>query len=325
MNNSSIQFVPSSDSDPLKVVIKLTNIVYPLLLSFASTLGNLLCYAVFSSKIFQNNGSSFFLRTKAIVDILNVYCGTLRFIYTGLTGLDLKVVAKFWCFSISVGVYAIDAFASWLNVFVSVDRLILVFFPIAYKTISKPHLFKTQLGVVLISFASILLINETKLAQLTYRVEAFNKPGSNGTVLVRSCTSTKTYTSDLINVLVTLIIPFVLMAVSSSILAALLIRSNSRFNKFTRGKSTNFSRKNAVIIKTVICLDICFFLFNFPRFVLQFVKDKSSLYTFVLQVSTAFKYSYSSLSVLFYMLANNLFRARVKKILEANFYFPKCS
>lgn len=322
--NSSSSTAPPPSNDILKLVIKLSNVIYPLFLSLTSTAGNILSFIVFSSKVFQISGSSLFLRVKALVDILNVYLGTLRYTYLGATDFDLKNASKFWCYFLTVSVYTVDAFASWLNVFISLDRLVLVFRPIAYKTISKTRLFKIQLGVLVVAFALITIVNVSKIAQQSFTIQRVNKSGE--VVSIRSCSSTMAYTSDLINVIMTLIIPFVLMIVFSSILALQLIRSKSRMNKYSRGKTTlNFNRKNVIIIKTVICLDIFFLIFNVPRFILQFIKDNSMIYIFILQYSTAFKYSYYSFSILVYVAANKLFRVRLKEIMKIvqGFIFKK--
>lgn len=298
---------------PLTQVIKITNIIYPILLSLTTTVGNLLSFLVFSSKAFQNTGSCFFFRLKSLVDIANVYFGTLRYIHLGVTNLDIKTTSIFWCYFLTLGPYIIDPFTSWLNVFIAYDRLCLVFIPIAYKTVPKQRLFKIQLGVILSTFLFIIIINVvdiTSLAKLKYTV---NKTNSTN---VGTCGLVFRYVFDTINVVITLIIPYFFMFVSTIMLSIQLVRSNSRIKRHFEAGG-NHRKSSAAIIKTVVCLDICFLVFNFPRFLFQYIwanSPSSVLNTLILQYCTVFKYSYYSNSILIYILTNHLFRDRLTKI-----------
>lgn len=316
-NLSSSPIISSQNDDILNTVIKWINIFYPIVLSLSSIAGNMLSFVIFSSKVFENNASGFFLKLKSLVDMVNVCLGTLRFTYQGLTDIDIKNSSKFSCYFLNIAVYTIDAFSSWLTVFVSFDRLILVYRPSFYKSLIQKKLFRYQLLVVLLSFFILATIHTLKPLSLSFTQTLKSNKSKE---IVGSCTAKNRTLVDLTNSITTLIIPFVLMAISSSIFIYQLIKSKTRMNKYRQNRIVvnNTNKRNMIIIKTVLCLDICFLVFNFPRFLLQYMKEQyfknnDTLYALLLQLSTVLKYSYCSLSIFFY-LANNLFRERLKEL-----------
>lgn len=292
----------------LNNLIQRINFYYPITLSSIATIGNILSFLVFSSRVFQNNASSFYLRCKAFTDILNVYIGTLRFSYSAQnSGADLKDLNPVFCYFFGIGVYTIDPFTSWLNVFTSLDRLVLVLKPSFYKSISNQALRRFQILLIFATFCVVLLLNLIKAFYLSFVVSETTINGTNQTSVTRRCVSSNAITLDWLNLAITLIIPFVIMTASSSIMGYNLIKSKSKINK-SRSKNSGFWSKNIAFIKTVVCLDIFFLAFNLPRFILQLLKLNTFLYTFELQLSTVFKYSYYSLTIVFYLTTNSLFR-----------------
>jgi hypothetical protein len=332
------------DRDYLPSITTILNIYYPLILSLAATLGNLFSFYIFQSRIFHNNGACYFLKQKAIVDTLNVYICTLRYSYNGLTSFDLKNSANFWCYLLSIGVYTIDPMSSWLSVLISLDRCVAVLLPSIYRTIAHINLRRIQNCALLISFSTIGLMNFTKFFFIKYE----NKTYSNITTASMTCLVLYDTYFALVSLILTLIIPFIIMTTSSAIVAFKLIETKSRIHKYRSNESNSnnsscsntsagvsnnttkknnsgilsshngFTKKNMAIIKTVLCLDVCFLVFNTPRFVVQLAKGNSSLglsaYNFVLQLSTILKYSYYSFTIVFYIVANNIFRNKVNEI-----------
>lgn len=305
--NVTTSITTTTNISLLSNLVGILNLYYPISLSLIATIGNILSLLVFSSKIFKNNASGFYLRIKAFADILNVYIGTLRYVYIATTnGTDIKDTSSFMCIFVSIWVYTIDPFDSWLSVFTSLDRLVLVLKPSYYKSISNKTIRHFQILIVLVTFTLILIINVMKIFFMSFVVtESFNGV-TNQTLVSKKCSFTNSNLIDLVNLALTLIVPFAIMTASSSIMGYNLIKSKSKINK-NKNKS-GYWTKNIAFIKTIVCLDICFLVFNLPRFILQLVRGSSALYTFVLQLSTIFKYSYYSLTVLFYLMTNNLFR-----------------
>ena len=303
--------------ESLKEAIKYINILYPIILSVASTIGNILSFIVFSSRVFQNNGASLFLKLKSIIDILNVYLGTLRFTYLGITNVDLKNVSRTWCFFITINVYIFDSFSSWLNVFVSIDRVFLVYRPSTYKSISRKNLLLIHLLVIFITFSIIIAINMLKFVSMDYTIVHVNKTVDT---IIGSCVVFNSSLMDTIHLIMTLILPFIFMGISSSMLVYQLIKSSSNVNRYKQNRTVLiFNKKNVIIIKTVLCLDICFLVFNLPRFIFQYLKSSTTLYILLLQLATVFKYSYYSFSIVFYIFANHIFRTRTIELFLFDF------
>lgn len=308
LNYSSSQI----DQDKLKTSIKFINIFYPIILSVISTIGNSISIMVFSSQSFKNNGSGFLLKLKALVDTLNVYIGTLRYTYKGLTDTDLKNTSQFWFCFLGNGVYTVDAFSSWLNVFLSLDRVFLVYRPLIYKKLTHRKLFHCQLAIVLIAFSIVSIFNFIAFLNLYHT--KFNTSNNTNEIDVTYSIYNSPF-SDSIRILIGLIIPFCLMTLCSYVFLKQLIKSKLNVNKYKQNRICidNSNSRNLGIIKTVLCLDVCFFLFNFPRFLFQFKNDTTDVYILFLQLATILKYFYYSFSFILYIFSNSLYRLRLKR------------
>jgi hypothetical protein len=315
--------ITTTTNDQIGLIQKQINLYYPIILSLFSTFGNLISFSIFCTNIFRNNGSCFFLKQKAIIDTLNVYIGTWRYTYLAIRGIDLKNTSYFMCYFLSIGVYTFDPFASWLNVFISLDRLFLVLRPSIYKSTPREILKYFQIILILVSFTLIIFINLTlRLFYTTYNSSAtiVSKPKPNTTESILVITSYTCVTqigntswSDLINITITLIVPFFSMATSSIIIVYKLVESKSRINKYKN--QNGFTKKNISIIKCVLCLDLAFLVFNIPRFIMQIFKISTVAGTFILTLTTVLKYSYYSVTLFIYISTNNLFRAKFKELL----------
>lgn len=292
MNNSNL----NQSIDPLPGLIRSINFYYPIVLSVIATASNLVSFVIFSSRSFRTNPTGLVLKLKSLVDIGNVYAGTLRFVYLSTTNSDLLNTSALACLALITLVYSIDAFSSWLNVIVSLDRLFLVLRPSAYHSISHATLRRTHIYAAALALTLILIVNLTKLSQIEYlSVRA-------GNLTSYRCTALNQSLVDWINFTITLVVPFAIMSLSSSTLVYYLLKKSSH----TRGH-----HKSAMFVKTVVILDICFLAFNLPRFVLQLNRSSGSLYSLLLQLSAVLKYSLNATTLLLWLVTNNIFRARL--------------
>jgi hypothetical protein len=312
-----------SQIDQLSILITIINFYYPIVLSVLAIVGNTLSFMVFSSRVFKYNASGFFLKQKAFVDILNVCAGTLRFSYLSKTDIDILNISNFSCHFVIIVVYSVDAISSWLNVFISLDRLFLVIKPIMYKNIPKKKLRRFQIVIVAAIVTTVFLINTSKFFIITFTTNEIhvNNTGNNNnnnktiTLYANKCVAINQFLNDSINCVITLIIPFFLMTVSSSMMSYNLIKKSSKSTRSSEGDIFK-KAKNSTFIKTVICLDICFLVCNLPRFIIQLNRETTTKYYFLIQLSAILKYSYYSLTIVLYLATNNLFRSKMRKILR---------
>lgn len=284
-----------------KDLVKQINFYYPIVLSIMVTVGNTISLVVFSTRTFKNNASCFFIKIKLINDVFNVYVGTWRYVYVAVTDIDLKNVSSIWCHSIMFCVYYIDPCSSWLNVFTSLDRLILVLRPSFYGNLShvKFRNFQIFLVACMYSILGIIIFSARLISQRFFVNVKFQI--DNSTIIIGKC-STMNQTADLVNLIVTILLPFVIMITSSLIMGFVLIRS-----KLKMTNKNNISKKSWTFIKTIVLFDFLFFVFNLPRFMLNYLNITDWL-IFGLQLSTIFKYLYHSMSIFFFICINNLFR-----------------
>lgn len=298
-----------SNSTTLAVITQQINIFYPLVLSILTTVGNSLSFLVFTSSTFKNTASGFFFKYKSLADILNVYMGTLRYTYLALTGRDLKDTGPFLCYFFNIGVYEIDSVCSWISVLASLDRLYLVLRPTKYSSMSNAESRRLHIYSLLTIIVILTVINLFKILQIYY--DWSFRP-------VAKCLVLYSVIFDGVNLTITVMIPFVLMVFSSSVIAHNLVMTKPKLaskNEKSSSGSSSKNEKSRSFVKTVLCLDVCFLVFNTPRFILQFINSIKSIntpaYLFALQISTVFKYSYYSLTIVFYMATNSLFRNKL--------------
>lgn len=298
MNKTSF----NNQIDPLTDVIRSINFYYPIILSVLATLGNSISFVIFSSSSFRKNPSGLVLKLKSLIDIGNVYIGTLRFTYLAKTNTDLLNISQFLCFTLITLVYSIDAFSSWLNVIISLDRMFMVFRPTMYHSLSRDFLRRLQKLATVISLILILAVNLGKLTLIDY-IPVWN--GRNETIY--KCTALNQSVIDWINFVIILMIPFAIMSLSSSMMIYYLA---------TKPTKSNTKSKGAVFIRTVLILDLCFLVFNLPRFVLQLKRSSGNIYSLLLQISAILKYGQNALTFLLWFVTNNLFRSRLSGMLN---------
>lgn len=323
----------SSSSTAVTTTNELTqklNFTYPIVLSLLTTFGNIISFIVFTSPSFRHTASGFFLKYKSLADILNVYIGTLRYVYVAVNGgRDLKDTAPGWCYFFNMGVYELDSICSWISVLASLDRLFLVLKPSTYSYIMSSASGNKSRRIQLYSLLSILvlltIVNSSKIMQTYYDARAKPLP---------KCAITNSTVSDMINLVITVAVPFALMILSSSVIAHSLmfakpsLARNESIRETTGGVHHSKNEKSRGFIKTVLCLDACFLIFNTPRFVCQIINSvkptSTATFQLALQISTIFKYSYYSLTIVFYTLANSLFRHEITSMFVSMLKFqPK--
>lgn len=302
LNQSNSTFTTNSQPNDLTQKI---NLIYPIFLSALTTIGNGLSFLVFNSATFKNTVTGFFFKYKSLADTLNVYIGTLRFTYLSVTGHDPKDTSPFLCYMFNFGVYEIDSVCSWFSVLVSLDRLFLVLRPSKYSSMSTPGSHRFQAYSLLITLGILTCINLFKNIQTYYDWTIRPLP---------KCSVASSMVFDAITLTITVVVPFFLMIVSSSFIAHSLIKSKQKLTCNPSGVIVHQNKKEEKskgFVKTVLCLDACFLVFNTPRLILQLVKSNTLTYVLALQFSTILKYSYYSLTIVLYATTNSLFRAKL--------------
>lgn len=284
-----------------KELIKVINLYYPIILSLMVTIGNLISYVVFSTPTFKNNTSCFFIKIKLINDVFNVYVGTWRYVFLGTTGTEVKNISATWCYVMMISVSYIDPSSSWLNVLSSLDRLVIVLKPTVYRSISLKSFRRFQRIIVCCMYLTLALI-VFPARVISHKFNVNVKILNNNSTLTTGTCATVNPIADFLNIILTIIAPFVVMIICSLIMGISLIRSKLKINK------NHISRKSLTFIETIVCLDVFFLVFNLPKYVLNFMTSKTDWIILGIQLTTVVKYSFNSLSVVFFLSVNSLFR-----------------
>jgi len=240
-----------TDVDYLKELYHSINKVYPLALITIGTIGNFLTIYIYTRKEFFKTSTGFYFSFLAIIDTLMLYFGLFKFFLEGISQIDIHYESEFNCKFFKFTVNCLAETSAWITVVVSLDRLFIVMFPNSYK-ISQNKVY--QIILVLLIIALISIINTPNLVFLKVVV-------NNETELY--CDNENIFylfIFNLLDLLLSFLIPFLIVIVSSILLIVKLKQSKNRVLVNTKATSKNISN----FVSTVISKDLTFVTLNLP-------------------------------------------------------------
>ena len=124
----------------------------PPILVILGTFGNIFSFIILKRKAMLKFSTYFYLMVLAIADTLVLYIGLLRLWVGELTGYDLRDQADWLCKLTNVIGYTISDFSVWLIIAVTIERYIVVCYPLkANSYCNTPRAKKVIIGL-LVSF-----------------------------------------------------------------------------------------------------------------------------------------------------------------------------
>ena len=191
---------------------------------------NIISSIVFMRKKFSKKTMGFYNIVISIVNIIFAVFAALN--YTGIAlGKDLTLMSGFSCVFLTYGQRVFSQMSSWMNVFVTVDRMISITYPNRYPFLKNKKI------LTLLIFIQFLLLCIINIPNLFFKIEyisTFN-PVSNMTVTTKSCTSSSSIVTirDMIVIMFKVVIPIILMISMNIYLMHKLVKEKKKFKKIS--------------------------------------------------------------------------------------------
>lgn len=221
---------------------------------------NILSSIVFMRKKFSKITMGYYNIVISMVNILSSIFGTLNYIGQAI-GKDLTLISDFSCIFLTFGMRIFAQMSSWMNVFVTVDRMVTITYPNKYPFLKN----KKKLSfMILTQFLIICIINVTNLLLKVETIVTLN-PATNKTITTKACTSTNEAIITIRDIIVLLFraaLPIILMISMNIYLMIKLVRERVKL------KRLNELRKEYQFAISIFFMNALYTLFLLPGFVI---------------------------------------------------------
>jgi len=215
---------------------------------------NIVSSIVFLRKKFSKQTMGFYNIAISIVSIIFAVFGMLNYI-----GNDLALKSDFSCIFLSFGQRVFSQMAAWMNVFVTVDRMISITYPNRFPFLKNKKILTL---LIFIQLMLLCIINTPNLLFKVESTETFN-PITNKTVTSKSCTSTNSIVTirDTIVLIFKVALPIILMVSMNIYLMYKLVKEKTKFKKITELK------KEYQFAFSIFFMNVLYTLLLLPAFV----------------------------------------------------------
>ena len=236
-------------SNTLVVLTSSLGLYLSIPLILVNILGNVANYMVFNRDNFKKVSISFYLRTLAVVDILQSYI--ILFVFINQFKFEISSTSKLVCDLHSYISMTLPYFSPWVTTIIALDRLIQTTSIKSMRILTNK---RYQHGLIAVTITSLSIVNVDVFVDSFYRISASNY------TLTTKCLSNSLYSSAFIYVdtFISTIIPFLIMTISNIIVAIELKRSKHKSNVLTHGKNSKIKENKFLIIS--LSLNILFFI-----------------------------------------------------------------
>lgn len=308
------------------------NLIYPLVLISFGSVGNLITFYIYTRKCFKNTSIGFYYSCLAIVDTLALCIGSSKFYLNAIDLVNLSTYSLFTCKVFTSSIYILAQYSAWIIVLANVDRLILVTSNrLANKnTRSK----KFHLFLLTALFMIILAINMPQIIFLKITKEYLLNEHNSFEPFVSCELDNSTFynnnVADITDLFVFLLIPFIIMIISSLIITWTIFKSKVKLKKYSRtnillANSKKKKKKELHFSLTILGTNILFLLLNLPICLILVIRNfhrQDEVYygtrlklDLAFTIANIFAYFNFSNSIIVHALLNQIFRNRLKKML----------
>jgi hypothetical protein len=303
------------------------HIICPIILISIGTVGNLFTIYVYTRKYFHRASLAFYYTCLALVDLLILYFGLIKFFLNAMNYTNLILYSEFTCKFFTTIIYILQQFSSWILVLASLDRYLLINTE-RYFLFTRSKKFRyysiTSIGLLLV------LLNAPNMIYLTISVSNLtisnNQTSSSSIIQIKECLLKENpyfnnRTADVLDLLVFAIIPFVLMTLCTYLISKSIFDSKIKFVKTRKRLKREYQ-----FSVTIMSVNIIFLILNLPICVLlilrNFQDDKRItfeqvvVFDFAFAITNTISYINFSSSFLIHLTMNRLFRHRFFKIFK---------
>lgn len=273
---------------------------------------NIIQIVIFSRKKLISTNMAFYFILIALFDIFILILGLIYFL-SFITNIKQAIIisSSLGCKLFSFLFRFLFQASSWLNLFVTLDRLILIAFKNRFPILKNKNL---HYIFVFVFFILLTGINSTNFL---FEIEIQANNGTNKTELSKFCVapSLVTIIRDVTSQALRIYIPFVLMILMNILLVIKVLKSKRKFKK---DKNRN---KEINLAFSVIGINICFLITLIPTTVwvilTQINKESTKpstlafLNLFEIIVGCVALYNYS-FGLVIHLIFNSVFRNEFK-------------
>jgi hypothetical protein len=306
---------------------------------------------VYTSKCFKNTSIGFYYSCLAAVDTLALFIGCFKFhLHARADSFNITTYSLLSCKFFTSAIYILAQYSAWIIVFANIDRLILVTSNKVVKQTTRAK--KLHVGLLVTLLIVILTLNLPNIVYLRVtREHLLNE--NNSHELVQTCelgsAEAAFYNNnigDIIDLLVFLLIPFVIMIVSSLLITRVIFRNRLNLKKHFGGAQNRYlftttatasssSSANGQIRKkkkkdlhfslTILGTNCLFLVLNLPICLVLLVRNLRRQEEFFYETrvrldlaftfANIFAYVNFSSSIFINLLLNHIFRNRFKQMI----------
>ena len=187
---------------------------------------NLISILVFARKEFKKTTIGFY---NIIICLVNIFSLIFLFIinYQETIGKDILTSSSLNCTAFSFIIRMLGLYPPWLQIMISLDRLVCISHPLEYKELKHKKLLIliTLLALFCILFATNIPNIYTKL---------ITEIDLNKTTTIKYCAGGRSlvFVRDLLSIITRLLLPFILLVSFNSVILYKLIRLRKEFSNF---------------------------------------------------------------------------------------------
>lgn len=233
----------------------------PILIAMG-TLGNIMSMVVLSRKSMRNMSGAVYLIVLSLADIAVLYTGLLRQWMNYYFDIDVRYLSNWGCKVHLFMVYTSLDFSVWLVVAVTVDRFILVYFPLKAKSMCNRNI---EMISIVVIFCCLALFNSHYL----YGLDVKEIQQANSTVISicepinESYEHFSSYVWPWLDLCAFFAFPFAILIISNvGIIYKLLPSSRPKIASVTRSSGQR-ARLNSMTTMLLV-IDFVFLLTNAP-------------------------------------------------------------
>ena len=292
-----------------ELIITVLVFILPVVLIMGS-IGNVFSFIIFSRDKFRKTSFSLYFRVLAFSDSFTLLY-IINDIPNVLYGQDLQNKSYFWCKTFRYWLYSIAPVSGWLLVVISLDRMLSIIRPNKFLFLKKKQ---TQATICCVNLAFNLIFYIPLIVYKDYQAQE-NLNSSNSTEIIFKCVNLEEEKIvDWLDLFNSTILPFLIMAISTSVTVTKLFKSRSKTTAEAK-PNTKLKQRDTKFAITSVALNLFFFVFNLPVCVLYlladfiYIEDVDYVLIFCVTLITY----YLNFGVVFYvnLVTNSMFRSEL--------------
>ena len=292
-----------------ELIITVLVFILPVVLIMGS-IGNVFSFIIFSREKFRKTSFSLYFRVLAFSDSFTLLY-IINDIPNVLYGQDLQNKSYFWCKTFRYWLYSIAPVSGWLLVVISLDRMLSIIRPNKFLFLKKKQ---TQATICCVNLAFNLIFYIPLIVYKDYQAQE-NLNSSNSTEIIFKCVNLEEEKIvDWLDLFNSTILPFLIMAISTSVTVTKLFKSRSKTTAEAK-PNTKLKQRDTKFAITSVALNLFFFVFNLPVCVLYlladfiYIEDVDYVLIFCVTLITY----YLNFGVVFYvnLVTNSMFRSEL--------------